>query len=47
MENKALEREVVERNWFIRVAAVLMVAMISVGAIPLLKNTLFPVERIR
>jgi hypothetical protein len=47
MENKVLEREQVERNWFIRFAAVLMVGMIAVGALPLLKNTLFPVERIR
>jgi hypothetical protein len=47
MDNKVLEREEVERNWFIRVAAVLMVGMIAVGALPLLKNTLFPVERVR
>ena len=47
MQNKVLEREQVERNWFIRVAAVLMVGMIAVGALPLLKNALFPVERVR
>lgn len=47
MQNKVLEREQVERNWFIRVAAVLMVGMIAVGASPLLKNALFPVERVR
>jgi hypothetical protein len=47
MQNKVLEREQVERNWFKRVAAVLMVGMIAVGALPLLKNALFPVERVR
>ena len=47
MENKVLGREEVERNWFIRVAAVLMVGMIAVGALPLLKSSLFPVERVR
>ena len=47
MENKVLEREQVERNWFIRVAAVLMVVTIAVGALPLLKSALFPVERVR
>ena len=47
MQSRVLEREEVERKWFRHVATVLMVGMIAVGALPLLKNTLFPVERIR
>ena len=45
MESKVLDREAVERSWFLRIATVLMVATISVGALPLIKNALFPVER--
>lgn len=41
------EREVVERQWFRRLATVLMIGMISVGALPLLKNAVFPTQKIR
>jgi hypothetical protein len=36
-----------ERVWFRRVAMVIMLGTILSGALPLLKNTLFPVERNR
>jgi hypothetical protein len=41
---KELEDEV-ERVWFRRVATVLMVGMICIGALPMLHATLFPVVR--
>jgi hypothetical protein len=40
-------REEAERVWFRRVAMVIMLGTILSGALPLLKNTLFPVERNR
>jgi len=42
-----LSQEVFERMWFRRVAALLMIGMMCVGAVPLLKNTLYPVQRNR
>ena len=46
MQKVAAEtQEQVERRWFRRVATALMVGMILVGAVPLIKTTLFPVQR--
>jgi hypothetical protein len=42
-----IQRDEIERTWFRRVVMVLMVGMISVGVVPLIKNTLFPVQRNR
>jgi hypothetical protein len=33
--------------WFGRIVSLLMIGMICVGAIPLIKNTLYPVQRNR
>lgn len=41
------QREEIERTWFRRVVMVLMVGMIAVGAVPLIKNTLYPIQRNR
>jgi len=38
-------QEEVERKWFRRVATVLMIGTILIGAVPIVKNTLFPVDR--
>lgn len=40
-------QEQVERTWFRRVVSVLMVVGISIGAVPIIKNTLFPVAKVR
>jgi hypothetical protein len=46
MQNVELEqKEAIERMWFRRVVIVLMVGMISVGAVPIAKNALFPVQK--
>ena len=46
MQNVVVEtQEEIERKWFRRVATVLMVGTILIGAVPIVKNTLFPVER--
>jgi len=46
MQNVVAEtQEEVERRWFRRVATVLMIGTILIGAVPIVKNTLFPVER--
>ena len=46
MQKVAAEtQEEVERRWFRWVATVLMVGTIVIGAVPLIKTTLFPVER--
>jgi cytochrome c oxidase assembly protein Cox11 len=42
-----MEREQVERMWFRRVVIVMMVVGMSFGAVPLLKNTFFPVAKVR
>jgi hypothetical protein len=46
MQKVEIERqEAIERVWFRRVVIVLMVGMISVGAVPVLKNAMFPVQK--
>ena len=40
-------REEVERDWFRRVAVIILVASIGIGGLPILKDTLFPVVRTR
>jgi hypothetical protein len=42
---QSVEREIIERQWFRRLATILMIGMICVGAVPLVKNALFPVQR--
>ena len=42
-----MNREQVERQWFLRAVMVLMVAALTVGAVPIIKNTFFPVEKSR
>ena len=40
-------REEVERDWFRRVAMIILLASICMGGLPILKDTLFPVARTR
>jgi hypothetical protein len=42
-----MSHEQFERMWFCRIVATLMLGCISFGAIPIIKTTLFPVEKIR
>jgi hypothetical protein len=42
-----MTQEQTERMWFRRVVLVVMLVGISFGAIPVIKNTLFPVARVR
>jgi hypothetical protein len=43
----AMEQEQIERAWFVRIVAVVMLACVSVGAVPVIYNTLFPVAKTR
>ena len=45
MTNARELQDEVERVWFRRVATVLMLGMICVGALPMLQATLFPVAK--
>ena len=45
MTNAKELQEEVERVWFRRVATILMVGMICVGALPMLHATLFPTAK--
>ena len=40
-----MNREQVERKWFRRIASVLMLAALTFGAVPIVKNTFFPAEK--
>jgi hypothetical protein len=40
-------REEIERVWFRRIMAVLMIAAMVSGAAPIVMNTLYPVQRNR
>ena len=42
-----MSQEEVERLWFRRIVGVIMVLGISVGAVPILKNMMFPVVKVR
>ena len=42
-----MQQEKVERKWFVRFAAVLMILGTSFGALPIIKNTLFPIAKTR
>lgn len=42
-----MTQEQVERTWFRRVVVVMMLIGISFGAVPVIKNTLFPVAKVR
>jgi hypothetical protein len=43
----AMSQDQVERRWFVRCVTVLMSAALLFGAVPVLKNTLFPVQKNR
>ena len=40
-----MTQEQVEREWFKKVATILLLAALTVGVVPILKNTFFPVAR--
>ena len=42
-----MQQEQVEREWFIWIVTAVMLVCISVGAVPVLKSTFFPVEKTR
>jgi hypothetical protein len=42
-----MQHEQIERAWFVRIVAVVMLGLISVGAVPVIYNTLFPVAKTR
>jgi hypothetical protein len=42
-----MDREQIERRWFVRFVTVLMVAAIMVGAAPVAKSIIFPAEKSR
>ena len=39
------EQEQVERVWFRKIATVLLLAALTVGGVPIAKNTFFPAEK--
>jgi hypothetical protein len=42
-----MDREQIERVWFVRIVMVCMVGLIAVGAVPLLQHTFFPAAKTR
>jgi hypothetical protein len=42
-----MTQEQIERLWFRKIAAVVLLGALIFGAVPILKNTFFPVERSR
>ena len=42
-----MQREQIERAWFVRIAFVMMLACLSVGAVPVIHSALFPVAKTR
>ena len=42
-----MTQEEIERVWFRKIATVLMLGALIFGAVPILKNTFFPVEKSR
>lgn len=42
-----MDREAVERQWFTRLAAALVVASLAFGAFPFVQSALFPVQKVR
>jgi hypothetical protein len=46
-QKDAMTQEEVERQWFRKIVAVLLLGLLTFGAVPILKNTFFPVEKSR
>jgi hypothetical protein len=46
-QKDAMTQEEVERQWFRKIVSVLLLGLLTFGAVPILKNTFFPVERSR
>ena len=42
-----MNQEQIEREWFRKIVSVLLCGLLLVGAVPILKNTFFPVEKSR
>ena len=40
-----MTQEQVERQWFVKIATVLLLCTLTVGVVPILKNTFFPVAK--
>jgi len=40
-----MEQEQVERLWFRRIVSAIMLTAIAVGAVPVIKNMMFPVQK--
>jgi hypothetical protein len=46
-QKDAMTQEEVERQWFRKIVSVLLLGLLTFGAVPILKNTFFPVEKSR
>jgi hypothetical protein len=42
-----MTQEQVERQWFRRIVTVLLLGLLTFGAVPIVQNTLFPAEKSR
>ena len=40
-----MTQEVIEREWFRKIVAVLLLGLLTFGAVPIVKNTFFPAEK--
>ena len=43
----AMNQEQVEREWFRKIVSVLLLGLLTFGAVPIVKNTFFPAEKSR
>ena len=43
----AMNQEQIEREWFRKIVSVLLLGLLAFGAVPIVKNTFFPVEKSR
>ena len=42
-----MNQEQVEREWFRKIVSVLLLGLLTFGAVPIVKNTFFPAEKSR
>ena len=42
-----MTQEEVERDWFRKIVSVLLLALLTFGAVPIVKNTFWPAEKSR
>ena len=43
----AMSQEQIEREWFRKIVTVLLLGLLTFGAVPIVKNTFFPAEKAR